>query len=460
VPEHTITALVKLGELAVLPLIEVLLNASVSVWVRKAAVTILAAVGDVRAVKPLIQVLKDKDDRMGAGDGYNRVRAEAALALGQLGDVRAIEPLIEVLKDSDESVRSKAVGALSNFSHSRVVELFIQMLKGRRWSAEMLPNLARFLGKMGDKRAIDPLIKSLNYSNKLRCGFALNYESRENGGYVPLFAGLKVEEPRLAVVEALNQLTGSSAVELLFNILRQPNHPLRPDAAKALGNLGELSQLRLINALKDEDSFVRQSAAEALGNIGDEQAVPALIEALGDGDDKVRLSAIESLRWIDNKKAVEPLMHQLGDSNWQVREAAIRALSRLRDNRAIKPLTDMLKDENSQVREQAVSALGKFEGNQDVELIIELLKDGDCKVRQETAYMLGQVGDVRAVEPLISALLNDSDLLVREFAVEALNKFGDARAIAPLTSVLNDRDPNIGYAARNAIESIRNRNLL
>jgi HEAT repeat protein len=362
VPEHTITALVKLGELAVLPLIEVLLNASVSVWVRKQVVTILGAVGDVRAVKPLIQVLKDEDDRVRAGDRYNWVRAEAALALGQLGDVRAIGPLIEVLKDSDESVRSKAVGPLSNFSHSPVVELFIQMLKDRRWSAEMLPNIARFLGKMGDKRAIDPLIKSLNYSNKLRCGFALDYESRENGRYVPLFAGLKVEEPRLAVVEALNQLTGSSAVELLFNILRQPNHPLRPDAAKALGNLGELSQLRLINALQDEDSFVRQSAAEALGNIGDEHAVPALIEALDDEDDEVRLSAIESLRWIDNKKAVEPLMHQLGDSNWQVREAAIRALSRLRDDRAIKPLTNMLKDENSPVREQAISALGKFEG--------------------------------------------------------------------------------------------------
>lgn len=379
--------------------------------------------------------------------------------------MRAIGPLIEALKDSQDNVCLGAIKGLSNFRDPRIVEAFIERLKGWEnfwdyWHEAMLLNIAGFLAKMGDKRAIDPLIKSLNYSNEFRCGFAIGNDARENGGYVPIFAGLKVNETRLAVVEALNKLTGSSAVELLFNILRQPNHPLRPDAAKALGNLGELSQLRLINALKDEDSFVRQSATEALGNIGDEQALPALIKALDDEDDKVRLSAIESLRWIDNKKAVEPLMHQLRDSNWQVREAAIRALGGLRDDRAIKPLTDMLKDENSQVREQAVSALGKFEGNQDVELIIELLKDRDCKVRQETAYMLGQVGDVRAVEPLISALLNDSDLLVREFAVEALNKFGDARAIAPLTSVLNDQDPNIGYAAGNAIESIRNRNLL
>ncbi len=447
--------------------VESLINAlNDSDWqVRQSPAKALGKRGDKQAVEPLIQVLKDEDKWVRAGSQYNSVRAEAAVALGQLGDVRAIGPLIEALKDSQDNVCLGAIKGLSNFRDPRIVEAFIEMLKGWEnfwdyWHEAMLVNIAGFLAKMGDKRAIEPLIKSLNYSNEFRCGFAIGNDARENGGYVPIFAGLKVNKTRLAVVEALNKLTGHSAVELLFNILRQPNHPLRPDAAKALGNLGELSQLRLINALKDEDSFVRQSATEALGNIGDEHAVPALIEALDDEDDKVRLSAIESLRWIDNKKTVEPLMHQLRDSNWQVREAAIRALGRLRDDRAIKPLTDMLKDENSQVREQAVSALGKFEGNQDVELIIELLKDRDCKVRQETAYMLGQVGDVRAVEPLISALLNDSDLLVREFAVEALNKFGDPRAIAPLTSVLNDQDPNIGYAARNAIESIRNRNLL
>jgi HEAT repeat protein len=447
--------------------VESLINAlNDSDWqVRQSPAKALGKRGDKQAVEPLIQVLKDEDKWVRAGSQYNSVRAEAAVALGQLGDVRAIGPLIEALKDSQDNVCLGAIKGLSNFRDPRIVEAFIEMLKGWEnfwdyWHEAMLVNIAGFLAKMGDKRAIEPLIKSLNYSNEFRCGFAIGNDARENGGYVPIFAGLKVNETRLAVVEALKKLTGCSAVGLLFNILRKPNHPLRLDAAKALGNLGELSQLRLINALKDEDSFVRQSATEALGNIGDEHAVPALIEALDDEDDKVRLSAIESLRWIDNKKTVEPLMHQLRDSNWQVREAAIRALGRLRDDRAIKPLTDMLKDENSQVREQAVSALGKFEGNQDVELIIELLKDRDCKVRQETAYMLGQVGDVRAVEPLISALLNDSDLLVREFAVEALNKFGDPRAIAPLTSVLNDQDPNIGYAARNAIESIRNRNLL
>jgi HEAT repeat protein len=78
-----------------------------------------------------------------------------------------------------------------------------------------------------------------------------------------------------------------------------------------------------------------------------------------------------------------------------------------------------------------------------------------CDAVLESLVKLGEP----ALLPLFEAL-KDQNKNVRRNAVEALKKFGDARAIAPLTSVLYDRDPNIGYAARNAIESIRNRNLL
>jgi HEAT repeat protein len=54
--------------------------------------------------------------------------------------------------------------------------------------------------------------------------------------------------------------------------------------------------------------------------------------------------------------------------------------------------------------------------------------------------MLGQVGDVRAVEPLISALLNDSDLFVRKLAALSLEQIGDKRAIEPLLDVFKQED--------------------
>ena len=104
--------------------------------------------------------------------------------------------------------------------------------------------------------------------------------------------------------------------------------------------------------------------------------------------------------------------------------------------------------------------MGELGESRAVEPPIQLLKEGLFEERQQAAILesLVKLGEP-ALLPLFEAL-KDPNKNVRRNAVEALKKFGDARAIAPLTSVLYDRDPNIGYAARNAIESIRNRNLL
>ena len=112
------------------------------------------------------------------------------------------------------------------------------------------------------------------------------------------------------------------------------------------------------------------------------------------------------------------------------------------------------------VRTIVTNALGELGDPRAVEPPIQLLKEGLFDERQQAAILesLVKLGEP-ALLPLFETL-KDPNKNVRRKAVEALNKFGDPRAIAPLTSVLNDQDPNIGYAARNAIESIRNRNLL
>jgi HEAT repeat protein len=64
----------------------------------------------------------------------------------------------------------------------------------------------------------------------------------------------------------------------------------------------------------------------------------------------------------------------------------------------------------------------------DVEGAIRLLRTGDEQVRQFVAYLLGQVGDERAIEPLIAAL-EDEHVGVQGAAANALGKMGDQRAV-------------------------------
>ncbi len=72
---------------------------------RIAAAVSLARLGDARAIKPLVQALRDPQ-RM--------VRAMAAMALGHLADDSALPALQRATADTDEMVRKRALEAISS----------------------------------------------------------------------------------------------------------------------------------------------------------------------------------------------------------------------------------------------------------------------------------------------------------------------------------------------------------
>jgi len=76
-------------------------------------------------------------------------------------------------------------------------------------------------------------------------------------------------------------------------------------------------------------------------------------------------------------------------------------------------------------------------------------------VRQAAAEALGELGDARAVGPLIVAL-QDGDVEVRRAAAWALGEIGDARAVDPLIAALRDEDVEVCRAAARALGEIEN----
>lgn len=81
---------------------------------------------------------------------------------------------------------------------------------------------------------------------------------------------------------------------------------------------------------------------------------------------------------------------------------------------------------------------------------IEILKNGNDFERRKAASKLGNIGDKKAVGPLIKAL-NDNDRLVPSRAASSLGKIGDERAIYPLIKLLRSNDSNIVGVAENAL---------
>ena len=67
------------------------------------------------AVDPLIQALLHAD--------YTVIRMRSAEALGHIGDVRAVEPLIQALRDKDTAVQWRAIEALADIGEPAMESL-------------------------------------------------------------------------------------------------------------------------------------------------------------------------------------------------------------------------------------------------------------------------------------------------------------------------------------------------
>ena len=102
---------------------------------------------------------------------YVYVRKNAVEALGKIGDNRAVEPLIAALNDSDSDVREYAADALGEIGDKRAVEPLIVALRDS--NDNVRNNSVWALGKIGDKRAVEPLIASLKDSDSVRSEAAI-----------------------------------------------------------------------------------------------------------------------------------------------------------------------------------------------------------------------------------------------------------------------------------------------
>lgn len=134
---------------------------------------------------------------------------------------------------------------------------------------------------------------------------------------------------------------------------------------------------------------------------------------------------------------VQEQMAALTDHDWGIREEAAVALGELGDPRAVPPLVMALKDPDRAVRDAAIRALEAI-GSPSVPALAQCLRDPDLSVQEAAASALSGIGDERIVEPLIEAL-ESPDWIVRMYAAKGLGRIGDLRAIKPLCGLLQDQ---------------------
>lgn len=101
--------------------------------------------------------------------------------------------------------------------------------------------------------------------------------------------------------------------------------------------------------------------------------------------------------------------------------------------------------------------LMKFKDSRSVEPLIRILQKqtsfDDFRRQELAARILGELGDTRAVEPLIDALQNEY-WLTRHWSAVSLGNLKDKRAVKSLTQALRDEHKEVRNMARRALDKL------
>jgi HEAT repeat protein len=224
--------------------------------------------------------------------GTPEQRIVAVQHLAALGDWRALHPIIEAARRG--SIRGVAVLALGDLGDHRAVPELISFLGDHRVRREALASLA----KLRDEAAIPALADLLMESDpttRLHAVRALTWI----GGEVAISqaTGLAQDpefQVRSEVVHAFATLEGPQRVEGLAPFTQDESPFIRAEAATLIGECNIPSSVDvLIPLLMDEDIYVVLTAADAIVSSGAESAMSHLTELLARTEDPEHIAIIE-----------------------------------------------------------------------------------------------------------------------------------------------------------------------
>jgi len=209
----------------------------------------LGQIGDVKTVDFLIKYLKTGLHRW--PQGGDEIRASSAQALGAIGDDRAIQPLLDAISDEVDEVREAVTEAIGSFGEKAVGPLVKLLDKGvitsmpkkdfketsdYEW-ADIRRNTIESIAYTNYKGAVEPLIKILKDDGPFTV-------------YNPKGKKLRVcendWEGRAIAAKRLGEIGDKRALEPLREALKLTDNDIRLEAACSLGLMDDPNGIKIL----------------------------------------------------------------------------------------------------------------------------------------------------------------------------------------------------------------------
>ncbi|MEC9464865.1 MAG: HEAT repeat domain-containing protein [Myxococcota bacterium] len=458
---------------------------------RATALTELGKIGDKSVLPEVIKWFEE--------DGP--WQPDAAYALGRLGDKTTVSILTAgidytVGTGTDKRTRAKnrtnlnIAKAIAELKAGDGVEALVRMLNLPDLSAK--EGIIRSLGKLGDSRAAEPLIKIASTESHpfIRKTAIQALGDLGDPKAVPtLIDGLFTELPGVSFYyEARYSLLqiGNAAVPTLIETLERKNTSVEairlpsgtgiaPGAIEGKAGF-VLGALRAVEAekqmLKALDNYYGQyqnrareqifasvpgavaELAYSLGQLGSDLSVRTLSSIASEQDANLRAAGAEALTTLGATQAAGTLVAAGKTGDFAAKRSAIEAAAMLGNAELIASLEALGQGSDDAAKAIAdvvtankppLEAAGECKS--DATCWAGKAKDANIKVRKRVAYQLGWLGSKESIAQL-TTLAEDDSASVRMAAMASLSRLGGADAAA-LQAIYDKWNKKIEYKNSN-----------
>ncbi len=242
----------------------------------------------------------------------------------------------------------------------------------------------------------------------------------------------------------------SRYVKMLASHVRYGNDEVKKAAHAELERIGAHGLRPLLEALRDEkDASQQRIAVEVLGDLGNKGAAAPLVHmarqeppkdqhhvigTLTDSPDReVRVEALVAAGRLGDASVLADVLPLADHQELAMREAATFTLGRSGDKRAVPPLVKALGDRRPSVQALACLGLGQIDDPRVGPAIAGVVRDPSRadSVRGACAYAVGARRFAGGVPALLTAL-DDNRGEAQRLSAWALGEIGEPRALGPL----------------------------
>ncbi len=366
-----------------------------------------------------------------------RVRATAVSALGRLAAAKYLDRLTPLLSDPEPRVRANVIEALAAAQDPALADKLRPLLHDPSMRVRLNAVLT-LMAMLGISVGLEwlPFIRELAHGD---------------------------QKARSAATYALARLPLDQSMDVLSELLNDPELSIRCQAAEALGHIGSGRAIpSLIEALAGPPELrhaARRSLAAITQKYGEETARLLANTALSSDRAEIRSELADVLgRLPQDRDSQVPatLMSLLKDPEWRVRWKAVKSFERLAQSPQATPLPESARSALlSYARDELVSfrqsllcsqTLTPHQGSEGERVLSHALEEDRMRIEERVFHVLGILcGQDRMLA--IFEKLRSGDTRLRADALEALDNLAPKEIVRDLMGLL-EPEPTLEETAR------------